>query len=198
MNIYYAKTTLYAYPVIEGVIEQIDDIIEKRALGSMTDFSPAEEQCEKILTLISQKDSLIKLKLILDEILDKFSPDEIDCLDYKYFRYHFHDKSYYENFDYLSRAYFRKQIKVAEKFAKRLENKGITDEVFKREFLSTDFFLELLKRVIEHETNCQKNKSKKEIVSSKKTHIGEKLPYKRTYKEVKKVAVSDSKINRYS
>ena len=51
MNVYYAKTVLYAYANVDAVVEQIDELVEKKALSSMRDFSPCEEQCEKSYAL---------------------------------------------------------------------------------------------------------------------------------------------------
>ena len=166
MNMYYAKSVLYAYPNIEGIMEQIDELVEKKALASMTDFTPALWQYERIISYTEQKDMLIRLKLTVDGVLTKFSEDETDCFDYKYFK--LKPKEYYENFDSTSRAYFRKQIKLAKLFAKRLENAGIDDVWFENNCLQTDFFKELLKRVIEHEKLSKKNKSFKEKRATEK------------------------------
>ena len=84
------------------------------------------------------------------------------CLEYKYFKRK--SKKYFENFDFTSRSYFRKQVKIINKVAKSLELAGATDEWFKEHCLRMDFFKELLKRVIEHEKNSQKNKGAKKKV----------------------------------
>ena len=160
MNILYAKSILYAYSNLQALMEQIDELVEKKALASMYDFSSAELQCEKILSYTRQKDVLIDLKLIVDKILLKFTKDELDCLDYKYFKTK--PKDYFNNVDTQSRAYFRRQIKLAKKFSEKLEIKGVNDKWFKENCLSTDFFKELLKRVVEHETLFRKNKPLKE------------------------------------
>lgn len=151
MNIYYAKTVLYAYKHLDAVICQLDELVLKKAISSMCDLSPCEAQCEKILQLTAQKDMLINLKIKVGEVLEKFTEDEKDYFDYKYFKVK--PKEYYANFDFTSRAYFRKQIRIAEKFKKRLERAGINDEYFKKECLSVEFFRELLKRVVERENN---------------------------------------------
>lgn len=156
MNNFYAKTILYAYRNLDAVTRQLDDLVLKRALASMNDLSPCETQCEKILSLTDQKDVLINLKLVTKSVVDKFTEDEKDYLDYKYFK--LKPKEYYADFDFTSRAYFRKQVRVADKFAKRLEKAGITDEYFEDKCLSIEFFRELLKRVTERENNFSKQK----------------------------------------
>lgn len=158
MNILYAKSVLYAYPNLEAIALQIDELVEKKALGSMTDFSPALEQYQSIINLTEQKTVLFELEILTEKILKKFTEEENDLLDYKYFRKK--KKEDFANFDTSSRAYFRKQIKVAEKFAEQLERAGFNDKAFEERCLEIEFFKQLYKRVIEHEIVCNKNKSK--------------------------------------
>lgn len=158
MNVYYAKTALYAYPNLRAVADQIDELVERKALFSINDYSPAIEQCEKIVDFTFQKDVLFALKLRIEEIFNKLSDDEKDCIEYKYFKRK--PKEYFKDFDFESRAYFRKQIKIAKKVAEKLEKGGATDKWFEENCLTMDFFKELLKRVIEHENNCRKNPKK--------------------------------------
>ena len=149
MNVLYAKTILYAFPHLEALAEQIDRLVEKKALGSMNDFSPALEQYEKIINLIEQKTVLFRLEILMEKVLKKFTQDELDCLDYKYFKRN--KKEYFIGFDATSRNYFRKQIRIALKVAKAIESYGFTDQIFKEKCLSIEFFASLFKRVKERE-----------------------------------------------
>ena len=158
MNIYYAKTLLYAYRNLTAVADQIDELVEKRALSSMRDFSPALSQCEKIVDLTFQKDVLFALKLTIEEVFSKFSAEDMKYFHYKYMKDM--PKSYYDGFDATTRRYFRKQIRLAKKFAERLENKGVTDYWFENNCLEIEFFKELLKRVIERERALSKSQPK--------------------------------------
>ena len=159
MNIIYAKSVLYAYSVIPNVISQIDDLVLSRALASMYDVSPADEQCERIIGLTNQKKTLIYLYQVVEEILTKFTENELKHLDYMYFKKR--PNTDYEDFDYLSRSYFRFQTVIAEKFADRLERRGITDDWVKDNLLCINFFKELIKRVKEKEVLSNKNKPQK-------------------------------------
>ena len=174
MNTLYAKSILYAYPCLEVMIEQIDELVVKKALGSMDNFRPCVTQCETIIDLTEQKDLIIDLKLLCDQLLLKFTPDELDCLDYKYFKKK--PKEYYSDFDFVSRAYFRKQIRLAKKFAILLEKAKWTDELFEKEYLKIDFFCELVKRVKKQEENLCKKKNfiqtdikKSKLINDEKT-----------------------------
>lgn len=159
MNVYYAKSVLYAYPHLEAIMEQLDELVERKALCSMNDYSPCLEIAEKILDFTAQKDVFITLKILSDKVLKKFNGDELDCFDYKYFKQK--PKEYYIGFDAESRGYFRKQIRIAKKFAELLEHLGATDEWFEKNCMRMDFFKDMYKRVIEHEKNSFKNKPKK-------------------------------------
>ncbi len=158
MNVLFAKAILYAYSHLEEVCLQIDDLVLKKALSSMGDTSPAIYQYEKIIDFTEQKKVIINLSLVCDKILKRFSDRELDLLDYKYFKKR--DKEYYKDFDYLSRTYFRQQIKVALKFASYLEKSGIDDVYFIKKCLPINFFKELLIRVKEKELLAEKNKPK--------------------------------------
>lgn len=167
MNVFYAKSILYAFGCIDSLIEQIDEMVYKRAIASMNDYSPCFSQCEKILELTRRKKSLLKLKEAVKRAARCFTSEEKDCMDYKYFK--FKPKKYYENFDASSRAYFRRQNKIVIKFADKMEATGLSDKVFRKEFLVMDFFKELLKRVIEQHNASFKNKKEKSV--KKKVNI---------------------------
>ncbi len=160
MNIYYTKTVLYAYANIEAVKEQIDDFVERKALSSMSDYTPCIEQCESILNYTAQKIALIELKELTERVLSKLSPYELDCLDYKYFKKK--PKEYYMDFDCESRGYFRRQVSLVKKVGEAFESIGVTDEWFKKNLLTTNFFKELLKRVEAQEKKNYKNKAKRQ------------------------------------
>ena len=165
MNVIFTKTALYAYANLEAVADQIDELVEKKALSSMNDYSPAIEQCNKILDFTLQKDVLFALKIHIEEVLEKLNQYELDCLEYKYFKRK--PKEYFIGFDFVSRSYFRRQNKLIKKIAMLLEKAGATDVWFKDYCLEMDFFKELLKRVIEREQKSEVNqKNQKKTIKS--------------------------------
>ena len=163
MNIYYTKCALYAYPNITAVMEQIDELVERRALASMNDFSPCVEQCEKIIALTNQKDVLIELKIMTDKVLEKINDYQKDCLDYKYFKQK--PKEYFVGFDTVSRGYFRRQIRLVERVSELFEKVGATDKWFEENCLEMDFFRELLRRIKLHEQKVKKGANKRALKS---------------------------------
>lgn len=154
MNLNYVKTLLYAYPHVTALTEQIDDIVLSKALSSIRDYSPCEEQCEKIIELTEQKKTLIDFKLKMDKVIERLSEYELDCLDYKYFKQK--PKEYYATFDASSRTYFRRQIRIAKKVNSFMEIEGIHDEWFIKKCLKMSFFFELLRRVISAENSIKR------------------------------------------
>lgn len=159
MKVLYAKCLLYAYPNLKKIAGQLSDLALKKALASMSDNSPCETLCEKIVLINFQKEFYIELEGLINKALSLFDKKELDCFEYKYFKRQ--NKEYFERFDCSSRAYFRKQIKLINSFAMALDNVGVTDKFFIGNCLSLDFFKELLKRTVEYEERSNKNKPKK-------------------------------------
>lgn len=163
MNNLYAKAILYSYTNLESLCNVIDEQVEKRALTSIDDCSSALEQYNKILACTAQKDLIIDLKIIVDAILQKFSTEDRQLIEYKYFK-----KKLPSNVDrtaFKTRAYYRKQVRLAEKFAQKLPLYGIDESYFEKNYLSIDFFKQLLRKVEEVEVHCSKNScsSKKQV-----------------------------------
>ena len=145
----YEKALLYAYPALEGVIDAFDAVFLKRALDSYASGRTALLEAERLIEKIAEKDLYISLKLKLDRILEKFTPYERKHFSYKYFKDLPAEE--YENFDAVSRAYFRRPQKLLLKFAKALERAGLTGEWFDRTCMKTDLFPELLRRIAARE-----------------------------------------------
>lgn len=158
---YYEKVLLYAYPHLEDLSRQIDELVLKRALSSFSNYTCCETQCEMILNMSDQKVRLLALKSRLDEILTRLTDYEIELLEYKYFKRK--PKSSFSDFDSTSRQYFRRQLKLTEKISALLNRVGMTEKWFNENYLDIDFMKLLLDRVIEYENNgnINKNKNKK-------------------------------------
>ena len=160
MNKIYTKTLLYAYPKLNKVVAEIEDVIDKIVLSSMENYLPCIDLCDKLITYKIQKQKIIQIKEMIDKALSKLNGNQLDFLDYKYFR--LKPRSYHAEYDRTSRAYFRKQVEVINKMSERFENVGLTSEIFESECLSIRIFSIFLGLVIEQEKKSRKNKSKKE------------------------------------
>ncbi len=156
MKSIYVKTILTAYKSLNSVVKQIDELVLKRALASFGDYSPCEEQCEKMVKLMLQKEDILRLSDKVSQVVAKLNENDFRLLDYKYFRTH--SKEYYKacGTDFTSRQYFRRQIAIAKKFGDKLEKSGITDKVFEEVYLKTDFFASLKRRISEGEKRREK------------------------------------------
>lgn len=154
MNNYYAKTALYVYPSIEKLISQIDGLVEKRAYASMEMFIPCEEICDYIIGLTEQKKKWLRLYLVIKDLLKSFSKEEIEYIDYKYFRKRSFETKGLSEF-YASRNYYRKQKRIVNECAKILEEKGYNEEWFIREYMDIPFFKEAYRRTLKRDEMIQ-------------------------------------------
>lgn len=154
MNLYYAKTILYAYPNIEVLAEQIDEVVERKAISSMMDFRPCLEQCYSLLDLTYYKDCLFSLKLIVEDIISILKAKDLELVEYKYFHSKKREDLIYV--DINTRSYYRRQAKIVDKIALMLENRGINNAYFEEKYLCSDFFKELLERIMAHEKSYEK------------------------------------------
>lgn len=150
----YTKVLLYAYPCVDKLIEQIDELVEKKAYSSMDDFSPCIEISNKILNLTEQKKRIIQIYYIVSDVLSKLSNYEKDCLEYKYFKRL--DKEHFKDFDSTSRTYFRNQIKCLKRVGILLEKFNYSDERFLSDKNCVKFLSDLCKRVEEMENKDKK------------------------------------------
>jgi len=158
MNTRYTKVALYAFKHLIKLTEQINELVEKKALSSISDVSPAIRQYEKITEFTYQKKVILSLYVNVNSALKKLSGKELEYLDYKYFRTSKSVKSY--SINPASRNYFRVQIRLLKKVSQILERGGYTDERFKKECLQIEFFREMLKRVTEKEKAVTKRQIK--------------------------------------
>ena len=124
----YVKTLLYTYPHIRKTIERIDQIVMKKALNSMTEYDNCLLQCEYVVGLTMQKALLTEMFYYVDKVVSRFTKEERDCLDYKYFKSK--PKEYFQNMDLSSRNYFRKQQYLINEVSKYLGWLGLGDEWF--------------------------------------------------------------------
>lgn len=189
MELLYAKTILYSYANIDAVIEQIDEMVERKAYLSIWDFSPALSQYDAIINLTCKKQILEEVKMLIEKALGFFSDNELKFFEYKYFKRK--SKEFFDGFDANSRAYFRGQLSLAKKFARVIERIGINEVYFEKYLLRIDFFKQLLVRVRDHETLSRKNKTIEEK-DREKTIIFSKKECKRIVKkDIKDTSLKD-------
>lgn len=148
MNAIYSKTVLYGYNSIDKLIKQTEDLMLKRALASMHDFSPADKQAKRLYSYILTKDLLLRLKKACKIVFKKMDDEQLNLLDYKYLKKK--TKEYYADFDTTSRRYFRRQNKLVDFFGDKLEKLGLTDSRFEKTYLKIPFFAEMCKMVANH------------------------------------------------
>ena len=141
----YVKTLLYAYAHLPKIIKRLDQIVLKKALGSMKDFSSCTKQCEKIVGLTIQKALLVELNHYLERAISRLTKEEMDMLDYRYFGT-YHSQSPF-NISTYSRNYYRKQQKLLKDISDNLRWLGKRDDWFEKRCLRVPFIRKLYQAV---------------------------------------------------
>ncbi len=141
MDVFYVKTLLFAYAGLDDVILSIDEQVGRKAINSRTNYSPAISQFEEIIALTNEKEIILAVKLVCDTVLGKFSEEDLTLFRYKYFGTL--DEMEELLLDTTSRTYFRRQERLFNRFARRVENLGIDDDFFVKKCLSVDFFKQI-------------------------------------------------------
>ncbi len=144
---YYEKTILTCYTSLSSMIEQIENVIKKRARNSFYDFQSTEIIANKILALCNVRFDLIDLKQRTESCLEKLNEEDRTLIEYKYFQILPKD----ENFDHTSRNYFRKQIRALDRFSKILTSQGITKEWFDNKYMKISYISSLYNKIVKEE-----------------------------------------------
>lgn len=153
----YAKTMLYAYPYVDSMIQRIDEKILNKALSSMFDTSPSEEQCAKVVVLSGKKEDLRYLKHLVERMVMKFSFSDFDYFDYRYFK--LRPREYYKGKIKIDRTYYRKQERLLKKFCSILLAIGGDDTWFEEKFLTIKYIKNLYQKIVEAEKNKKTKKT---------------------------------------
>ena len=140
----YGKTILSAYPLLDGYITQLEELIKKRAKNSFYLRCDTVSFAEQLLRLGEIRKDLFELKYIVEDVLATLSEYDRILISYKYFGIKPSD----ENFDLTSRNYFRKQVKALEKFNKALESMGYVQEWFQNKYLKIAFISSIYKKTL--------------------------------------------------
>lgn len=165
MNINYAKTMLYAYPFIDSFVKRLEEKIINKAVNSMFDTSPCEEQGANILVLSGFKEDLLYMKHLVELMIMKFPMQDFDYFDYKYFN--IRPKEEYKKKLKFDRSYYRKQDKLLNKFALILSAIGGSDSWFEDVFLNIPYIKNVYKKVITMEKANEKKKTSRKNSAKK-------------------------------
>ncbi len=140
----YAKTILTAYPLLNGYITQIENLIRKKARNSFYLRCDTVSFAEQLIRLGEIRKDLFELISVVQETLLSQTEYDRTLISYKYFGI----KPSYENFDLSSRNYFRRQIKALDKFSKALECSGYGKEWFQNKYLKIAFISGIYKKTL--------------------------------------------------
>jgi len=145
----YIKTLLYSYPCFSKQIKNIEDKSIKIGLNSSN--YKTMETVERMINLFKEKMCYIKLEHIISLVLSRLSPEYINLLKYKYFRNYSSDLVI--DFDYTSREYYRKQVRILKYFSRSFDLCNLTNEFFETECLQFNFIRSMLVVTEDHNKN---------------------------------------------
>jgi hypothetical protein len=134
----------------------MDDKILNRALRSMYDTSPCEEQAAEIIVLKGQREDLKYLKHLTELMVMKFPFSDFDYFDIRYFK--IRPSEYYKDKIKKDRTYFRKQEKLLKKFCAIFKTIGGDDTWFEEKFLSIRYIKNLYLQIVDRDKDSKKCK----------------------------------------
>ncbi len=150
------KTLFYSYPSFEGVLKATEKLVYFKAISSYKNNNKTLNQMEEILELNDRAARLKQVKSMVEELIDGLLDDEKQLIEYKYFHYHMP-----EDFDFTSRKYFRRQLKLEKKIDARALSKGIDEAWFKNNLWDVYFLrAKYLKLVLNNRISVVKNSAR--------------------------------------
>ena len=129
------KALLRSLEEMSGIIESMDRRFMLKALGSFSCRLPAEVQAERLIELTERKKKLLILRLDVFEALNAIKPEYRRILAEKYG----FDEEKKGVTDEKNRNYYRKLALSIGKFAKALDETGVTTEKI-RELAKSFYF----------------------------------------------------------
>ena len=161
----YAKVILYTYPLLKTVGKDYADHIRNKAMLSYDSAWDTERLTEYLAEEILRKERLEWLRGVVEEVLAELSDSERELVAIRYFGKKNrlrclseralkkggaaeHNREKKGSMAASERAYFRQQQKLAEKLNGLLREKGVTKEMYLRDFATLDIF-EKIHRFVE-------------------------------------------------
>ena len=145
----YAKTILYAYPLLETVEEDYAEHIRNKAALSYHSAMPTEALAEYLAGEILCKQNLVWLRNTVSGVLDRLNEEERALLEIRFFgnakKMHQFLKKPNEKGKgggqvRVERGYFRRQKRLGDKVGAMLRCAGITENVYFSEFKDLEIF----------------------------------------------------------
>ncbi len=131
----YVKVLLYAYPKLNMLADAFSAGAEIKALLSFR-CDQTLDCAEKISERIISGEKLRELDRAMEEMLSFLNEEELYLLEYKYFRRKSELKGRFAqtSFRNSEREYYRRQNALLKKVAFLLRSRGITEEVYLKEY----------------------------------------------------------------
>lgn len=160
----YPKVILTLYPSLGGLIEEFDERVERRALRSIDDCSSCLSICEDVIRLIREKDLLIELFTVVEEVLSQFTKENMRFFDFRYFGKR--SKELTQELKYPNSYFFKHLKDLTVEFADKMAAAGVTEERFEKEFMKVDVIKAVAQAIADRENRNKRSKKKERLISN--------------------------------
>lgn len=167
MKSIYPKVILTLYPSLNGLIEDFDERVERRALKSIDDCSPCLSICEDIIRIIREKDLLIELFTTAENVLSRFTKESMRFFDFRYFGKRTEELT--EELKYPNSYFFKRLKELTEEFSDYMEQEGITEKRFEKEFMKIDVIRAVAQAISDKEEREKRAKKKVRLIAGTQT-----------------------------
>lgn len=136
----YGKVLLYSYPKLTKLKTQLKSLAMDKAIASFYSEYDCERIAKDIIRLHDAENIIGETKEKMDKALGKFTKEEIEYFEHRYFKTQVVEKLKPKSDD---RQYFRIQRKLFLKFMAYLERAGLTEEWFDKNCLKLRYFSDM-------------------------------------------------------
>ena len=135
------KCLLACFNAMQDVIEKMDGLFLKTALGSYHSTEPCEAICDKLIEMTERKADLLFLVDTIEKALGNLPSERRKFLEYKFFGVKDDEIESIKG----SRKYYRRQLAAIVGFSVELKKVGFTEDDFKDMALKFSFIASVYK-----------------------------------------------------
>ena len=143
----YQELILFLYPRLGRAAEDIGEVVEAKALASVSGRECAERCAERLLAYLHMRDCFLTVKAAVEEVAAALTEEERYLLEYKYFRRKPNLEGEFAGTGLRCslRTYYRKQERLARRVNALFLRAGLTEAWFAANLAGLPFFASALR-----------------------------------------------------
>ena len=143
----YQELILFLYPRLGRAAEDIGEVVEAKALASVSGRECAERCAERLLAYLHMRDCFLAVKAAVEEVAAALTEEERYLLEYKYFRRKPNLEGEFAGTGLRCslRTYYRKQERLARRVNALFLRAGLTEAWFAANLAGLPFFASALR-----------------------------------------------------